>query len=137
MADNLTTFMRRLSENPGSLDLLGLSGTIWACTGTALPLQQTPQPWLKLRPPQCQASACRRNGTAWKTNSHGKIPVSYREANREYINSDTCQYARFRPSQALLTNRSTVATAGYRQQTYIRERNKDILMQRILCVRFL
>jgi hypothetical protein len=34
-ADNITTFMRRLSRNSGSLDSLEPSGPVQACTGTA------------------------------------------------------------------------------------------------------
>jgi len=36
--DNLTTFMCRLSRNPGSLNLLKLLGAVQACNGRALPL---------------------------------------------------------------------------------------------------
>jgi hypothetical protein len=35
--DNLTTFMCRLSRNPGSLNLLELLGTVQACNGIVLP----------------------------------------------------------------------------------------------------
>ena len=37
-ADKLATFMCRLSENPGSLNLLEPSGPVWACTGINLPV---------------------------------------------------------------------------------------------------
>jgi hypothetical protein len=36
-ADNLATFMSRLSRNSGSLKLLETSGPVKACTGVALP----------------------------------------------------------------------------------------------------
>jgi hypothetical protein len=36
-ADNLTTFMCRLSRNSGSLNRLEPSGPVQACNGTALP----------------------------------------------------------------------------------------------------
>jgi hypothetical protein len=37
-ADNLATFMCRLSRNSESLELLELSGPVQACNGMALPL---------------------------------------------------------------------------------------------------